>query len=110
MSLRNISEAFHAFGNGSTATIAAIAATSGRRTLIYRVVISSAAAATVTLQDTSGAALSQQFQLAANALPLIMETQTNGDPWFITAPGLGVQLAQGGTVNIGFDLWYQQVT
>lgn len=107
MSLKSFSECAHVFGNGSTATIAVLAATPGRRVCIYRFILTNAAAATVTLQDTSGAALSQQFQLPTGTMPTIMETQQNGDPIWSTAAGLGIQLAQGGTVNIGYDMWVQ---
>lgn len=106
MSLRPLSECLHAFTNASTATIAIVPATPARRVCIYRMVLTNAAAATATLQDTSGAALSQQFQLPAGTVPTILETQQNGDPWWSTTAGLGVQLGQGGTVNIGVDLWY----
>lgn len=107
MSLRTISECAHAFGNASTATIAVVPATPGKRVCIYRMIMTNAAAATVTLQDTSGAALSQQFQLPAGTVPTILETQDNFDPWWSTTAGLGIQLAQGGTVNIGYDCWFQ---
>lgn len=106
MSLRTYSECAHAFGNGSTATIAVVAASPGLRVCVYRLILTNAAAATVTLQDSTGAALSQQLQLPAGTVPTILETQQNNDPWFLTTAGRGVQLAQGGTVNIGFDLWY----
>lgn len=106
MSLRTTSECLHAFGNASTATIAVLPATPSKRVCIYRMILTNAAAATVTLQDTSGSALSQTFQLPAGTVPTILETQNNGDPWWSTVAGLGIQLAQAGTVNIGYDFWY----
>ena len=110
MSLRSTSECLHTFGNAATATIAVLPAVAGKRIAVYRMVLSNAAAATVTLQDTGANALSQQFQLPAGAVPTVMETQQNGDYWFVTtAVGLGLQFVQGGTVNIGWDVWYMMV-
>lgn len=107
MSLRSIPECLHAFGNAATATIAVVPATPGRKVAVYRMILTNAAAAGVTVQDTGANALSQQFQLPASNMPMVMETQNNGDPWFSTTAGVGIQLAQSGTVTIGFDMWYQ---
>lgn len=108
MSLRTFSECSHAFGNAATATIAVVPAVPGRRVAIFRLAISNAAVVGATIQDTTGAAISQQFQLPASNMPMIMETQSNNDPWWVSSPGTGVQIAQSGTVNIGFDVWYIQ--
>lgn len=108
MSLRIFSECSHAYGNASTPTIPVVAAVPGKRVAIFRLALSNAAAAGLTIQDTTGAAMSQQFQLPAANMPLIMETQSNFDPWFVSAIGTGIQLVQTGTVNIGYDFWVIQ--
>ena len=111
MSLRTRSECAHAFGNAATATIAMVPAVPGQRVAIYRFMLTNGATAVaVTIQDTTGAALSQAMNLGANQLPLWLETQSNGDFWWITNPGVGVQLGHSGTVNLSFDIWYQYVT
>ena len=106
MSLRTTPECFHVFGSGATATIVLIPAVPGKRVLIQRMVVTLGSGNTnVTLQDTSGAAMSQPFQGAANEL-IIFNMQANGEPWWTTSPGLGFQIGQSGTVTIGYDVWY----
>jgi hypothetical protein len=108
MSLRLLSETFHVFGNSALATIPVIPAVVRQRVSVYRLIITAATpAVTIVIQDTSGAALSQIFQGTATTL-LRFDEAPGGDPWWTTAAGLGVQLVQSGTSQIGFDFWYLQ--
>lgn len=105
--LRPLSEPTHVFGNASTATVPIIAPmTSPDRTIaVYKLVLTASAATNITIQDTSGAALSSTIPLTGSKA-LILNQLDNNDPWFVTAAGLGVQIAQSGTANIGFDAYY----
>lgn len=105
--LRPLSEPAHAFGNASAAVIPIVAAmTSPNRTVaVYKLVLTASAATNIIIQDTSGAALSQTIPLTGNKA-LVLNQLDDTDPWCITAAGLGVQLAQSGTANIGFDAYY----
>jgi hypothetical protein len=108
MSLRTSAECAHVFGSTSSGTIALVSAVATKRVYVYRLVITLATpGVTVTLQDTANAALSQPFQLAANG-SITLDTPINFDPWWQSGTGLGVQLAQGGSTVIGFDVWYIQ--
>lgn len=105
MSLSPIAEPAHVFGNASIATIPVVAAIAGSTISIHKLVITASAATTVTIQDTSGALLSQAFPMSGSKA-LILDTNDNGDPWFTAVTGLGIQLAQSGSANIGFDAFY----
>jgi hypothetical protein len=108
MSLRTSAECAHVFGSSSSATIALVSAVAVKRVYVYRLIVTLASpAVTVTLQDTANAALSQPFQLAANS-SITLDTPINGDPWWQSGTGLGVQFAQSGTTVIGFDVWFLQ--
>src|SRR5712671_6353089 len=112
MSLRGRSEALHVFGNVAGAGPSAIVpAVAGQIVRVYRViVVNGAVAQTITLQDTSNAAISQGFVLLANAT-ITLDTPINNDPWWfsgdrgtaVTVPGLGIQWAN--TAAFGYDLW-----
>jgi hypothetical protein len=108
MAIRPVPELFHVFGSAATATIALVPAVARQRVSVHRMILTlGATAVTITIQDTSPAALSQAIQMAANGA-IILDLSWDGEPWFTTAPGLGLQLAQSGTTNIGFDIWYRQ--
>jgi hypothetical protein len=104
-----MNENYHVFGNAATATIPIVAAVAQQRVSIQRLVVTIASpAVTLIIQDSTGAALSQTFQLAVNAALVFDIAPNNGEPWWTTLAGRGVQLAQSGTSNIGFDCWYLQ--
>lgn len=106
MSLRPTSECLHVKGTASTATIALVSAVSGQRAGIYRMILTlGSPGVTVTIQDTSGAALSQPMQIGAGGA-MVLDTPINGDPWWQSTPGLGLQLGQSGTTPIAFDAYY----
>ena len=110
MSLRQISELIHAKGNASTGTIGIVSAPTNlrQRVAVYRAIITIASpAVTLQFQDTTGAALSQTFQLAANPA-IVLDVADNMDPWFYTVAGVGLQLVQSGTSNVGYDIYYLQ--
>jgi hypothetical protein len=108
MSLRFLPETFHVMGSSAAATFPVVTATPQQRVAIYRMILTIAApAVNVTIQDNSGAALSQTFQLAANGA-IILDDPFNGEPWFTTAAGRGVQITQSGTSTIAYDFWYIQ--
>lgn len=106
MTLRVFSECSHAFNNASTATIPVVPAAPGQSLSLYRAVITANVSTNVTFQDSSGAALSETFPVGG-IREVILNTQSNGDPWFSTAIGKGIQLAQSAAANIGFDVWTQ---
>lgn len=105
MSLRTISEPIHAFGNAASATIPVVASLPGVTISIHKLLLTASAATNVTIQDSSGAALSQAFPMSGSKV-LIVDENDNGDPQWTTAAGLGVQLAQSGAATIGFDVYY----
>ena len=108
MSVRTTSELTHIFGSGATATVALIAAVPLMRITVHRMILTiGSPGVTVTIQDTTGAALSQPFAMAANAA-MILDTPTNFDPWWQTLVGRGMQIGQSGTTAIGWDLYYLQ--
>lgn len=105
MSLRTALATRHAFGSTATATTVIVPATAGKLVTIYRMILTvGSPAVTVTLQDTSGAALSQPFAFSAGAW-LICDLSYDGEPWWQTTLGLGFQIAQSGTTTIGYDVW-----
>lgn len=106
MSLRIFGECAHAFGNSSAATIPVVAAAPGQTLGLYRAVITASTSTNATFQDTAGVALSQTFPLGG-IKQVVLNTQSNGDPWFLTAIGKGIQLAQSAAATIGFDVWTQ---
>ena len=108
MSFKALPESTHVFGGAATATIPLVAAVPRQRVSIYRMILTlGATAVTVTIQDTTGAALSQALQMAANGA-IVLDVSEEGEPWWVSAPGLGVQLGQSGTTQINYDIWFRQ--
>lgn len=104
--LNTVSESIHVFGNGTTSTIAVAAAIANRPVSLYGLVVTANSATVIIVQDTSGVALSEAFPLGGNKA-LILDIPDNGDPIFTTVAGRGIQLAQFGSANVGFDAYYQ---
>lgn len=108
MSMRGPGELIHVIVNSSLATIPVVAAAATQRVYVYKLIMDlGSPGVSVTLQDTGGGAISQTFTLLADA-SLILDSQINGDPWFTAGTGLGVQVFQSGTTNIGLDLYFLQ--
>ena len=110
MSLRWKPELSHAFGQGTGGTTVVVSAVARARVAIYRLIVTNnqAAAATLVIQDTTGVALSQTFQLGITPA-MVLDLADNQDPWWVTNPGVGVQLVQGtGTNTIAWDIYYLQ--
>lgn len=105
MSLSPIAEPAHVFGNASTATIPVVPGIAGRPVAIHKLIVTASAATNITLQDSSGAALSQALTMSGSKT-LVIDQNDNGDPFWVAAAGRGVQLAQSGSANIGFDAYY----
>jgi hypothetical protein len=118
MSLRYASEAQHNFGS-LIATGTLLAAVTGRRLFIYRLLLTvtdTSGATTVQLQDTASNNMSQAFQFVTGG-GLALDVPFNNDPWWFTGQGLaGAPLVgQGLGINavitgsgsvVNFDVWW----
>lgn len=116
MSLRYGSEAQHTFGTTATAaTVNALAAVTGKRLFVYRLLITTSIAATLKLQDTNSNDMSQAFQLAATG-GVALDVPFNYDPWWFTGQGLagaplagvgaGINFIVTGSPTLGWDIWW----
>lgn len=116
MSLRYGSEARHSFGTTASATtINALAAITGFRLFVYRLLVTTSVACTFKLQDTGSTDMSQAFQLAVNG-GIALDVPFNQDPWWFTGQGgttplagqgLGINfIVVGTTPTIGWDIWW----
>lgn len=109
MSLRSISECSHVIINSAAGgTLAAVAAVSGQRVGIYRMILTVATTVTVTVQDTANAALSQPFAFGSSGGSITLDTPINWDPWWTSALGLGIQLNASVAVQVSADIWWLQ--
>lgn len=118
ITLNSRPQLLHVFGNTTTSPAALVnaaggaapAVPAGQRAGIFRVLITLSVAGSITIQDTTGAALSQTFNLAANG-SVVLDMPDNGDPWWQSAQGLGLQIAfTGASANLGWDVyWYPTV-
>jgi hypothetical protein len=114
MSIRQRSEGIHIKGSGTGATVAVLASftpsNAQQFVSVIRMIVTVSAAGLLTLQDTTGAALSQPFNLGANGT-ITLDVPTTFDPWFTTKDsnnaGAGLQFAQGtGANTVSWDIWY----
>ena len=111
MSLRQRSEALHAFNATPTASSPAtvVAAVPGMIIKVYRFIITMTGVGPATVQFTGSVsgALSQQFQVGAEGQLNCADGNANMDPMFWTAAGEALQLtfASG---NASYDVWYLQ--
>jgi hypothetical protein len=105
--LHRLMETSHAIINTAAGgTIAVVPATPGNRVSIYRMIITSSGAVTVTIQDTSGGALSEPFAFGTNGGAVTVDIQPNGDPWWQSGLGLGIQLLASAPVQVSSDIYY----
>src|SRR3974390_2316975 len=110
MSLRSPGLCQHAMIANQTGAITGfgIAPIAGRRIYLYRLILTiGTPGVTVQIQDLTGAPVSQPF-LMSTFESLILNTPPDGDPWYQTVPGQGLQLSQSGTTPISMDAWYLQ--
>lgn len=120
MSLRHASECQHSFGTTPTAaTVNAVAAVTGKRLFVYRLLITTSVASTLKLQDTASNDMSQAFQLlAATGGGVALDVPFNNDPWWFTGQGqvtpgnpyfgigVGINFIVTGTPTLGWDIWW----
>ena len=105
--LHRIMETAHVIINTAAGgTIPVVAAVPGNRVSIYRMIITSSGAVTVTIQDTSGGALSEPFAFGTNGGAVTVDIQPNGDPWWQSALGLGIQLSASAAVQVSSDIYF----
>ena len=113
--LNTRSATIHSFGNSTAGTAVIVPAFTLQppaspnrysRASIFALLITVSAAETITIQDTTGAALSQAIQLVANG-SICLDMLSNGDMWWQGAPGAGLQIVQSvpGTA-LGYDVWW----
>jgi len=94
----------NAFGSTAFANMPALGSRN-ERAGVYALLVTVSAAVTLTVQDSAGTPLSQAFQLAANG-SIALDVTSNGDPWFQSSPGLGLQLALSASATVGFDVYW----
>src|SRR5208283_1187704 len=109
MSLRPIPECQHFIVNSAAGgTLAVVAAVANQGVGIYRMILTVPSTITVTIQDTSGAALSQPFAFGASGGSITLDTPINLDPWWVSSVGKGIQLNASTSVQVSADIWYLQ--
>lgn len=107
--LHRVPECAHVIVNSAAGgTLAVVAAVANQRAGIYRMILTVAAAVTVTIQDTGSNALSEPFAFGANGGSIVLDTPINGDPWWQSNTGLGLQLNASAAVQVSSDIWYLQ--
>ena len=111
MSLRTFSETSHAIisNGGASGTTAIVAASGTTRCSIYKMILTTAGAVSVTIQDTTAVALSQVFAFGANGGSITIDIPINNEPWFgPTVAGRGLQFNISAAVQVSADVWYLQ--
>jgi hypothetical protein len=98
----------HVAGTGTTGSFTIIAGTAGQSIAIFGLALTgefgTVGTPTAALQDTSGGALSQTFQVSGPVNLLLPMSLLS--PYWVAPLGLGVQIVQSGTITIGYDVWY----
>ena len=94
--------------SAASGALAITAASAGTFARIYRVILVTGGATTITFQDTGPNAISAPFAFSG-AGSLVLDEQISGDPWFqATTAGLGLQLNNSAAVQVSADIWYLQ--
>jgi|SRR5215469_3674861 len=107
--LHRIFETNHFIQNSAAGgTVVIAAASPGNRSSIYAMILTAAAAVTVTVQDTGGGALSQPFAFGTNGGAVTLDIKVNGDPWFQSGIGLGLQFSISAAVQVSADVYWMQ--
>jgi hypothetical protein len=96
------------FSSAGIGTVVAIAAVASQSAAIYRMILTCAGACSVTLQDTTGVALSQVFAFGASGGSITLDIPVNGDPWWQSVAGRGIQINQSAAVQVSADIWFLQ--
>lgn len=106
--LHRSEECAHAIINSAAGgTLPIVSGVAGQLARIYRMILTTNAAVTVTVQDTGPNALSQPFAFGTNGGSITVDTPVNGDAWWqATALGLGLQLNASAAVQVSADVWY----
>jgi hypothetical protein len=107
--LHQLPETAHAIVSSAAGGVLAVApALAGSRSSIYKLILVTSGAVTVTIQDTASTNLSAPYAFGASGGTLVVDTQINGDPWWQTGIGLGLQLNASAAVNVAADIYYLQ--
>jgi hypothetical protein len=107
--LHVVAECKHVIINSAAGgTLAVVAAVANQRVGIYKIVLVVATAITLTFQDTAGGALSAPYVFGANGGSITLDTQMNGDPWYQSGVGLGIQLLTSVAVQVSADIYFLQ--
>jgi hypothetical protein len=107
IALHPIPENLHALLSvASATTTVVIAAVAQKRAGIYRMILTVAGAQTIVIQDTASTVLSQTFQFGANGGSITLDIPINGDPWWNSGIGLGIQFVTSTAAQTSADVWY----
>lgn len=107
--LHRVPECAHQIINSAAGgTLAIVAAVASQRVGVYRLVLVVPAAVTVTFQDTAGGALSAPYAFGTTGGSLTLDTPVNGDPWYQSGVGLGLQLLVSAAVQVSADVYTLQ--
>ena len=103
------SECLHAIVNSAAGgVLPVVAAKAGSNCGIFRMILTTSGAVTITIQYTASNALSEPFAFGASGGSITLDTPVNGDAWWYSALGLGLQLNASATVQVSADIWYLQ--
>ena len=89
-------------------TVVFAPAVAQQRVGVYRLLLITNAAVTVTFQDTSGAALSAPYTFGTNGGSITLDIPINGDMWWLSSLGLGMQLVISAAVQVSADVYWMQ--
>jgi hypothetical protein len=107
--LHRLFETNHTIINSSAGGVLPVAAAlANNRSSIYALILTTPSAVTVTVQDTASVALSQPFAFGANGGAVTVDIKTNGDPWWQSALGVGLQLFASAAVQVSADVYWLQ--
>jgi hypothetical protein len=105
--LHRLFETSHAIINSAAGGVLPIVAAAPQvRASIYAMILTTSGAVTVTVQDTNAVALSQPFAFGTNGGAVTVDIKVNGDPWWQSALGVGLQLNASGAVQVSADIYY----
>jgi hypothetical protein len=107
MSLRSRSETTHVIISAAAGTTAVVAAVTGQRVGIYKMIVTVASTATLAIQDTAGGALSQTFGFGTSGGSITIDIPINNESWFQSGLNLGIQFVVTGA-TVSADVWYLQ--
>ncbi|HKD44546.1 MAG TPA: hypothetical protein VKD24_02720 [Candidatus Angelobacter sp.] len=104
--LHTQSELTHVVVNSAAGgTLAVASAVTGSKIGIYRMLLVANSATTITIQDTASSALSAPYSLLAGG-SIIVDTPINGDPWWQSTAGKGLQINSSAAVQVSADVYY----